>query len=193
MNLLVSLVCSGSVLKCFQVLLKTAFKRVFLTHWSYLPLNTFLFIGRTLSFPNSVANSGPFESSMPIQMPEFSFFPANRGRPYADSWHCQNISVYFLSLPGEREKSLPTVREDSKKKKARRRFLFCFCLQGRSFGLFSRFCSWKSSTLVSLLFWERVSCILVIYRNIKLNKCIPSPLLYLFCHAEIDVAHKYQY
>lgn len=117
MNLLVSLVCSGSVLKCFQVLLKTAFKRVFLTHWSYLPLNTFLFIGRTLSFPNSVANSGPFESSMPIQMPEFSFFPANRGRPYADSWHCQNISVYFLSLPGEREKSLPTVREDSKKKK----------------------------------------------------------------------------
>lgn len=27
--------------------------------------------------------------------------------------------MYFLSLPGEREKSLPTVREDSKKKKVK--------------------------------------------------------------------------
>lgn len=92
------------VLTYFQALLKTAFRRLFLTYLSNLPLNSCLFIGRTLSFPNSVANSGPFGSSMPIQMPEFSFFPANRGRPYADSWRCQNISMYFLSLPGEREK-----------------------------------------------------------------------------------------
>lgn len=84
------------VLKYFQVLLKIAFRRVFLTHLSNLPLNTCLFVGRTLSFPNSVANSGPFGSSMPIQMPELRFFPANRGRPYADSWHCQNISMHFF-------------------------------------------------------------------------------------------------
>lgn len=104
------------VLKYFQVLLKTAFKRVLLSHLSNLPLNTRLFVGRTLSFQNSVGNSGPFGSSVSIQMPEFSFFPANRGRPYADSWRCQNISVYFLSLPGGREKSLPTVIEDRQKK-----------------------------------------------------------------------------
>lgn len=53
-------------------------------------------------------SSGPFGSSMQIQLPEFNFFPANRGRPYAGSCQCQNVSTYSF-LARRQEKSLPTV------------------------------------------------------------------------------------
>lgn len=70
-------------LKCTKML-PASFKDCFEEGFSDL-LKLFiikdLFISRTFSFPNS----GPFGTFMSIQMPEFSFFPANRERPYADS------------------------------------------------------------------------------------------------------------
>lgn len=140
-------------------------------------------------------------TSLPIQMPGFSFFPANGGRPYADSWHCQNISVYFLSLPRQRERSLPTVRQDSKKKKKKKVkqeggscFAFVFVCKEEALVCF------PDSVLENLLdlfhyFSERKSGIFWWSTEILnlLNASPSTSLLYLFHRAEIDVTQKYQY
>lgn len=126
---------------------------------------------------------------MPIQMPEFSFFTANRGRPYADSWHCQNISMYFIFLPGERGKSLPTVIEDRQKNwvkqekgshstvGCKKAALVCFPV------LFL-----KSSKLISLLFWESATFYwyTIVYSSIKLsllNASLTLTISVLACRA----------